>query len=175
MQRLYDTTEAAKLFANAFLQDPAFALCLAEETDPKRAMNTFFSSYLENCKDLLLYTTNEPGKGYLCFYRWDKPPVEEFDCPECLSRLEEFQILDHHYQQNFAVLDTMAVQPAARGKGLAGEMIDFFVAYCRQEGLIPLTEIFGENHLSLYQRHGFEPKYRQTHRGITTYVLEYLL
>lgn len=173
MKPCRDISSAAKLFAVSFLQDPAFALCLAGESAPEQTLERFFFSYLKNCKELLLYTTSEGQEGFLCFYRWDKPPVEDFDCPECLWQLERFQILEQHYQRDYAVLDIMAVAAACRGQGLAGKMIDFFVDYCKTHHLIPLTEIFDADHLDLYRRRGFVLRHRQECDGITTFVLEY--
>ena len=163
---------AVDLFANGFVSDPAFSFCLRQSNAPLSIMQRFFEAYLQTCNGLQLYTFEEGLQGVLCFYRWDDPP-EEFDCPIELESLSRYQMLDRYYTRDFAVLDIMAVAPDCRGRGLAGEMIRFFVDYCKANGLRPLTEIFDPTHVSLYQRHGFHIVYEQTVDGITTYVLEY--
>ena len=167
--------QAAHLFASAFMNDPAFLFCLKNEKDPQSLMYQFFSQYLNNCKELMLYTTSGDMEGFLCYYRWDKMPTEDFDCPDSLKNLEKFQILEHYYDRDFAVLDIMAVDPAHRGKGYAGKMINFFVSYCKKNGLTPLVEIFSADNVDLYCRRDFEIKHQQTNGEITTFVLEYPL
>ena len=166
---------AAKLFADGFFGDPAFAHCLRGHSDGRQWLYQFFYGYLSNCKELLLYTPSDALEGVLCLYRWDSPPEEDFDCPPALEELNRFQILDQYYHRDFAVLDIMAVAPDHRGQGWAGKMIDHFIAYCRRERLTPLTEIFGDQHLQMYLSRGFVIKATAEYHQITTYVLEYPL
>lgn len=167
--------DAARLFADGFQNDVAFAYCLHNEKNPQSLLYQYFDGYLNGCKDLLLYKTSERMEGCICLYHWDARFDGEDNCPRTLQQMEDFQILDQFYHRDFAVLDIMAVHPQHQGQGLAGKMIDFFVAYCIEQGLIPLTEIFGEGHLGLYLSHGFQVTHQKTHSGITTYVLEHPL
>ncbi len=167
--------DAADLFADGFRQDPAFAYCLQNERQPNSLLYQYFFGYMKNCKDILLYKTSDQLEGILCLYHWDAEFPEEDFAPQALISLADFQILDRFYHRDFAALDIMAVHPDHRGQGLAGKMIDFFVAHCKEQGLIPLTEIFGESHLGLYQSRGFRITHQQSHLGITTYILEYPL
>lgn len=163
---------AAAVFASGFLSDPAFSLVLQGIEDAQDCLKTYFLNYMTSCKELLLYKHSETKEAYLCLYRYDTV-FDDFDIPLALQALEQFQILEKHYKQRYAVLDIMAVAPASRGKGLAGEMIECFVSYCKKENLIPLVEVFSPSHLQLYRAHGFEVTFSACHRGVTTYVLEY--
>ena len=163
---------AALAFAEGFWSDPAFSLLLEGQTDALAQLICFFENYLACCKDLMLFSYSEKGEGYLCLYRYDTP-FASFAVPPALQALEEFQHVEQYYESNFAVLDILTVEPECRGRGLAGEMIDFFVEYCKGEGLLPVVEVFSDRHLSLYTAHGFEVVHSHTHRGITTYLLEY--
>ncbi len=168
-----ERTAAAALFAESFAHDPAFVF-VSSPHNADAARRSFFENYLHTCKELLLYKTSDAMEGALCLYRWDTPFPDDYDGAP-LAALSQFQILDRYYERDFAVLDIMAVRPECRGRGLAGQMIDFFVDYCRQEGLIPLTEIFDAGHLALYRAHGFVVAHSAQCAGITTYVLEYPL
>lgn len=160
---------AAKVFAEGFMDDPAFSLVLQGVEEPTCLLQRYFLNYLNACKELLLYKCDE---GYLCLYRYDTA-FAEFEVPKPLEKLAEFQFLEKHYSENYAVLDVMAVAKESRGQGLAGKMIDFFVKYCKNEHLTPLVEVFSSEHLEMYLTRGFEIAHRHEHRGITTYILEY--
>ncbi|MBR5783068.1 MAG: GNAT family N-acetyltransferase [Clostridia bacterium] len=163
---------AAEVFADGFMEDPAFSLLLKDTPSGKALLQQYFLDYLISCKELLLYKCSEAGEGYLCLYRHDTT-FADFAVPKPLATLEEFQMIDEFYHSEYAVLDIMAVERTSRGKGLAGEMIDFFVAYCQQNKLLPLVEVFSRQHIALYLAHGFAVAHCRTHRDITTYILEY--
>ena len=163
---------AAAVFADGFADDPAFSLALDGEIKGKTLLYQYFLNYISACKELLLYKYSEAGEGYLCLYRHDTS-FSDFAVPQPLMQMEEFQCIDRYYSRDFAVLDIMAVAPQCRGKGIAGQMIDFFVEYCRREGLLAIVEVFSDAHLQLYYAHGFTVAHRRHHRGITTYILEY--
>ena len=163
---------AAEVFADGFMQDPAFAKVLSEAENGKDLLYQYFLNYLSACKELLLYKFSEAGEGYMCIYRHDTV-FSDFEVPFPLTEMEAFQTLDDHYFNDYAVLDIMAVAPQSRGKGIAGKMIDFFVDYCKAEGLLPLAEVFGDTHLDLYRSHGFAVTHCSRRAGITTYILEY--
>lgn len=163
---------AAAVFASGFLNDPAFSLVLQGIEDAQDCLKTYFLNYMTSCKELLLYKYSETKEAYLCLYRYDTV-FADFDVPVALQALEQFQILEKYYKQRYAVLDIMAVAPVNQGQGLAGEMIEYFISYCKKEKLLPLVEVFSPAHLRLYQTHGFEVTFSACYRGVTTYVLEY--
>lgn len=164
-----DKPAAAQCFALGFENDPAFALLLAEQKDGKTLLYKYFLNYITECKELLLY--KHTAGGYLCIYRYDTQ-FAEFDMPEALEALEEFQCIDRYYDSGYAVLDILAVQSDARGQGIAGQLVDFFIEYCNAQGLTGVVEVFTEAHLPLYLSRGFAVAYQHTYRDITTYVLE---
>ena len=168
----YEYEEAAAVFAAGFMDDPAFSLVLQGIEDAKLRLKTFFLNYMNSCEELLLYRVSDTEAGYLCLYCHDTAFVD-FEVPPPLEQLEQFQILEEYCRADYAVLDIMAVAPESRGKGLAGRMIDYFVAFCKARKLRALVEVFSAAHVDLYRAHGFEIAFWREHRGITTYILEY--
>ena len=164
--------EAARVCADGFLSDPAFALLLQGEKDPKALLYQYFLNYFEECKELLLYKYIEQGQGYMCIYHWDTV-FADFEIPSILTGVSRFQILEQYYQRDYAVLDILAVEKNSRGQGIAGKLIDGFVAHCQAHHLTPLVEIFNEKSLPLYIAHGFGVSHKQMTDGITTFILEY--
>ena len=164
-----DKQVAAQCFAEGFIDDPAFALILQGQKNGKSLLYKYFLNYITGCKELLLY--NHTAGGYLCIYRYDTH-FADFDVPEALGALEQFQCIDRYYDTEYAVLDILAVESAARGRGIAGELVDFFVRFCREQNLVGLVEVFTDQHLSLYESRGFTVAHRHTCRNITTYILE---
>ncbi len=164
--------EAAHVCADGFLSDPAFFCLLQGKKEPKTLLYQYFLNYFESCKELLLYKYSAQGQGYMCIYHWDTV-FADFDIPSRLSDLSRFQILEQYYQRDYAVLDILAVEKNSRGQGIAGVLIDEFVAHCQAHHLTPLVEIFNEKSLPLYAAHGFSVSHTQERDGITTYILEH--
>jgi ribosomal protein S18 acetylase RimI-like enzyme len=65
-------------------------------------------------------------------------------------------ISDHRPTEPYAYLHVLGVDPAARGRGLGGEVLRRGLAAAREAGLVACLETMNPANVPFYVRHGLE-------------------
>jgi ribosomal protein S18 acetylase RimI-like enzyme len=171
---LADVEPAARVIAQAFIDDPLCAYMLPSRRSRPRTLTKFFRIYGElNIKAGRVYGAGDPlqgvaywkfpeagglsisvrGLGKLLPLLFSMYTIGYIRAREILKRIEALH--ERHASMPHYYLDNLGVVEAARGRGLASKLIRPFLAQADQGGFAAYTDTVTEANVPMYEHLGF--------------------
>jgi GNAT superfamily N-acetyltransferase len=172
---LSDVEQAARLLAQAFVDDPLCAFMLPFKSTRAKTLYTFFRAYSEiNIKHQRGYGSGQPLQGVAY---WKFPSQADLSIsikslsiffPLLLTFypigyvraqpiLKQIDALHHkHANEPHFYLDNIGVVPVARGKGVSSKLIRPVVEKADSEKVIMYTDTVTRSNVALYEHFGFQ-------------------
>lgn len=172
---LSDVEPAARVIAQAFVEDPLISFVLPFRRTRVRTLYKFLRAYGEiNIKNNRGYGSGEPLQGVAY---WKSPnqdnlsvsvrslrlflpllftfyPIGFFRARAILQRIEDLHrkyVDEPHYY-----LDNLGVLPSARGQGVSSKLIRPILELADSQKVITYTDTVTPSNVSLYEHFGFQ-------------------
>jgi len=154
----------APMFARAFLDDPVASWALPSARRREAQLRRFYTVRLATLLPEELSFCSEDHSGAALWAppdRWREPPSELLRYRIFTRSLARFliggrAIEQAHPREPHYYLFSVAVDPAAQGRGLGGALMRPMLERCDAEGVPAYLESSKERNLPLYERHGFQ-------------------
>lgn len=171
--------EIRTVLARAFVDDPLMGWFFPEAETRPHAVAALFGLFAENY--LRTGRVDVAGEGAalaVAMWRWpdgedtgdgEDGAAEEFlpSVPGLMTALMGADraariggamsvIADHRPAPPYAYLHVLGVEPAARGRGLGGELLERGLAAAREAGLVACLETMNAANVPFYRHHGLE-------------------
>jgi GNAT superfamily N-acetyltransferase len=157
----------AAVFGRAFIAEPMMRWPLGEPEDAEAWLIRAFETFLRSLGDAGVVWEAGDAVGALVLIPPDRrAPWEEAqvtmraiyaDGPDGARRYDAFWdwVESREPDEPLALLDSVAVEPAAQGRGIGSALIEFGLARARAGGYGVMLETGNPRNVPLYERHGF--------------------
>jgi ribosomal protein S18 acetylase RimI-like enzyme len=190
---LSDAEEAAKVIAQAFVEDPLTSFMLPIKATRVKTLLKFFRVYAEiNIKAGRGFGVGEPLQG-VAFWKFPSQesmsisvkslgkllpllftmyPIGYFRARKIIDQIDALHA-KHALEPHF-YLDNLGVLAAARGQGLSSKLIRPFMQKADEQKVVAYTDTVTKTNVPLYEHFGFqcveESFIKET--GITVYAMK---
>ena len=174
MQQL-TPAEARTVLARAFAQDPLMAWFFPDEDSRLHACAALFGLFAEHyLRHGRVDVVRREARVAVAMWRWPDDQEAAGDVlptvPGLMTALmgtdrarrigEAMSIISELRPPGpYAYLHLLGVDPAARGRGMGGEVLGPGLAAAREAGLVACLETMNPANLPFYLRHGFEVRH----------------
>jgi GNAT superfamily N-acetyltransferase len=157
----------APVFGRAFVGEPMTRWSLGEHGDVEDRMTRAFAGFLEQVLGLGVVWEIGAGSGAAVWvppHRFDAWAVHPWNHPQITAltddggrRYEGFWdwVDTHHSGEPLWLLDSIAVEPAAQGRGLGAALIAAGLALARADGIGAFLSTGTQRNVEIYERSGF--------------------
>jgi GNAT superfamily N-acetyltransferase len=156
----------APVFGRAFVEEPMTLWSLGGHGDVEARLTSAFSCFLEQVVGLGLVSEATGGPGAAVWIppdRFKNWAVHPWSHPQIIAvagdgrRYEAFWdwVGCHHPAQPVWLLDSLAVEPAAQGRGLGRALVAAGLASARADGISAFLSTGTERNVEIYGRFGF--------------------
>ena len=136
----------APVFGRAFVEEPMTPWSLGEHGDLEARLTSAFSCFLEQVLGLGLVWETIGGTGAAVWVppdRFERWAVHPWSHPQIIAAAEDGRryqafwdwVGSHHPAQPAWLLDSIAVEPAAQGRGLGRALVAAGLALARADGI----------------------------------------
>jgi ribosomal protein S18 acetylase RimI-like enzyme len=182
--------EARTVLARAFVDDPLMAWFFPDAETRPHACAALFGHFAETyLRSGRVDVVRRGASTAVAMWRWPDGIQDQDDAvlptvpglmtalmgPERAARIGRAMsvISDLRPPEPFAYLHVLGVDPAARGRGLGGEVLGRGLAAAREAGLVACLETMNAANVPFYLRHGFAVQAEVTlaHDGPTVWAM----